>query len=179
MSSATRGPTVRLVLPGRWLRVSMDDQVRMGHLLELLHEGEPAVARRKEVDPAQVARWRRAGGDQVLVRQDDPTLLTLAWPAVLPPPALFAGGEAAVRALGSHVGGRPAPVESRHGYPVVREQRDRPGAHSSTYWLAHPVSGRILAVDVTRHASDRDGLALYDAVAGSIAWPDADPLAGP
>lgn len=154
MSSATGRPTISLALPGTWIRVPMDD-----------------------LDHARVDRWRRAGGDQVLVRQDTPTLLTIAWPTVLPPPAVFAGGEAAVHALGSHVGGRPQRVESRHGYPVVRERRDRPGAHSSAYWLAHPLSGRVLVIDVTCHADDREGLAVYDALAGSVAWEDADPLA--
>lgn len=131
------------------------------------------------LDRARVDRWRRAGGELVMVRQDDPTLLTLAWPAVRPPPAVFAGGVAAVQALAAHVGGESRPLASRHGYAVVREQRERPGAHSATYWLAHRVSGRILAIDVTCHAAGRDGLALYDVLAGGVEWADVDPLAAP
>lgn len=169
-------PRLDLALPGVWAQCPVGDREREERLLELLRQSGPDGARAAEEARAQLDRLAAMGGDQVFLRQDEAALLTVAWPPALPSPAIFAGGQSAIESLRREAGGEAAEVRSRHHFHVVRAERGEGAMQSSTYWIAHPVSARLLVVDVTVWSGDRRDLAVYDSMAGSISWTDTDPL---
>ncbi|WP_141778395.1 hypothetical protein [Nocardioides albertanoniae] len=162
------------VLPGTWMQCPVGDIEREEHLLGLISrsrqggEGIAAEMRRR------LDRLRVAGGDQIFLRQDRPTLLTLTWPRTLPSPAIFAGHSAAIEALRAEAGGDATQVRSQQGFHIVRAARSDAVAESSTYWIAHPASARTLVVDVTDYEGDRRRLAIYDSIIGLLSWKDTD-----
>lgn len=169
-------PRLDLALPGVWAQCPVGDREREERLLQLLRQSGPDGARAEEDARAQLDRLKALGGSQIFLRQDQAALLTVAWPPVLPPPAIFAGGRAAIESLRAEAGGEATEVKNRHGHPVVRAERGEGEAQSSTYWIAHPVSARLLVLDVTVWSGDRRDLEIYDSLAGSVSWKDSDPL---
>jgi hypothetical protein len=175
MQRPTPFPKIGIALPGHWLQIPVGDTPREQALLETLRGMDPEGAQRAEALRRHLDQLARSGGDQVLLRQDELTLLTIAWPPGLPPPALFAGGQAAIESLRVEAGGEAEPVPSQHDYPIVRATAIRGEAQTTAYWLAHPVSARILLISVTTYAGETD-VSVYDAAVGRIRWKDDDPL---
>lgn len=172
-------PAVELVLPGTWMKVPVGDRAREEALLDWMRDSGPDGASRAAQARAQLDQLAYNGGDLMMLRQDRSTLLVTAWPPLLPPPAVFTGGEAALQSLRAEAGGTGVPVESEHGFHVIRVDDDAGEAPASTYWIAHPRSGRILILFVTDYDEGHASTWLYDAVAGAITWRDRDPLRDP
>ena len=166
------------VLPGAWVQCPVGDTAREEALLELLRSSGPDGDRHAARLRGQLDQLRAAGGTQIFLRQDRPTLLTLVWPRTLPSPAIFAGHGAAIEALRAEAGGGATELTNDHGYWAVRALRSDQGSESSTYWIAHPISARTLVIDVTIYSGDRTGLSSYDSMVRALSWKDSDPRAG-
>lgn len=185
-------PRPAFVLPGRWWEVPLWDPLRAEALADHLRSRLSDVGAgslESTLEPL-MGHWRALSsrGQAVLyLSQDDdlPVFVTMLWPRILPSPAQFAGGTPALEALrslaesGSDDG--LTTLDHRSGYPALRGIEERQGesieSTSITYWMSHPVSARMMLIDVRLWGTDREELVdLFDAMASSLTWDDRDPL---
>lgn len=175
MFATGMAPKLDFVLPGIWMQCPVGDTEREERLLALLGESVPGGESLVADTRGQFDRLRAVGGDQIFLRQDQPTLLTLTWPRTLPSPAIFAGHRAAIESLRAEAGGDATEVRSQRGFWIVRAALSGQGSESSTYWIAHPTSARTVVLDVTVYGPGRSRLAIYDSIVGALSWKDTDP----
>jgi hypothetical protein len=165
-------PEVRLVLPGSWMKVLLHDAEQVEALLQVAADAVPDA----DMDELRtnLLLATAAGGDMVLLRTDtdEPAMIMTAWP---PAPGETVPGLDALRArLGAEVADQCTVLDHVGGFAVLRRRTDDGvlGPVQLTYWIAHPVSGRVLSMDValfsatelerqTRH---------YDLLAANVGW---------
>lgn len=165
-------PRVSLMLPGAWVRVRLTDASHIHALAAAFRRGDVADA------DGVVARIAGGmvpiGGESLWFRSDDrPTVILMVWPPLEERPTTL---EALLDLIPAEQ--HPVAIEHQYGFAAARTTvGSRPdGSWGAAYWLAHPVTGRVLVLDVT--VADEDAVAdaadLYDAMMAGVSWPEVD-----
>ena len=159
-------PFLSFVLPGTWVQVPLNDEVRVGRVVQLV-EQHGAELEAVEGLRATLRELAASGGDQLYFQQDRtvPTVVLTAWPSEA------AGSTEQLRAALPGGGTQAAQLPRTDGYVVLRHQHT--GA-DVTYWIRHPGSGRVLALAVLFYGSPPPAAepSFYDLLATTIGWDD-------
>lgn len=156
-------PSVRFVLPGRWLKAELDDEAAVTALTNRLPEDQRG-------DAAWLSSLRAAGAQTVLLRPGSTPATSIVF--IWPPDE--SRGEASADALRVRLGIEGDVLPHEAGYAVVRRRSTHAASSQDvvTYAVAHPDTGRVLMLRCTALEGPFEDYMVrdFDLAAGDLTW---------